>query len=103
MLFIVKATIPNDAGNEMVKSGPAMQALMDKIMGDVRPEAAYFSIADGQRTLFLVVNIEKAEEMVRLAEPLWLGIEADVDVFPAMSVSDFDKAGPIIGSIVPKY
>jgi hypothetical protein len=103
MLFIVKATIPNDAGNEMVKSGPAMKSLIDTIMGDVKPEAAYFSIADGQRTLFLIVNIDKGEEMVRLAEPLWLGIEADVDVFPCMSVADFDKAGPILGGIVPKY
>ena len=103
MLFIVKATIPNDAGNEMIKSGPAMQALMDTVMGDVKPEAAYFSIADGQRTLFLVVNVDKPEEMVRIGEPLWLGFEADVDVYPAMSVTDFDKAGPILGSIVPKY
>src|SRR5687767_10211407 len=90
MLFIVKATIPNEAGNEMVRSGPAMKALLDKVLGDVKPEAAYFSVADGQRTLFLVVNIDEAEEMVRIAEPLWLGFEADVDVYPAMSVSDFD-------------
>jgi hypothetical protein len=103
MLFIVKATIPNEAGNEMVRSGPAMQALLDKIMSDIRPEAAYFSVADGQRTLFLIVNIDAGEEMVRIAEPLWLGVEADIDIYPAMSVSDFDKAGPIIGSVVPKY
>src|SRR5213078_518751 len=102
MLFIVKATIPNDAGNEMVKSGPAMKALIDKVMGDVKPEAAYFAVAEGQRTLFLVVDIDKSEEMVRIGEPLWLGLEADVDVYPCMSVSDFDKAGPILGEIVPK-
>jgi hypothetical protein len=72
-------------------------------MSDIRPEAAYFSVADGQRTLFLIVNIDAGEEMVRIAEPLWLGVEADIDIYPAMSVSDFDKAGPIIGSVVPKY
>ena len=55
------------------------------------------------RTLFLIVNIDAGEEMVRIAEPLWLGVEADIDIYPAMSVSDFDKAGPIIGSVVPKY
>jgi hypothetical protein len=103
MLFMVKATIPNEAGNEMVRSGSAMKDLIDTIMGDVKPEAAYFSVADGQRTLFMVVNIDKGEDMVRLAEPLWLGLECDVDVYPCMSVGDFDKAGPIMGDIVPKY
>src|ERR1051325_1365634 len=103
MLFIIKATIPNDAGNEMVRSGPAMKALIDKVMGDIKPEAAYFSIADGQRTLFIVANIDAPEEMVRLAEPLWLGVEADVDIYPCMSVTDFDKAGPTLEGIVPKY
>jgi hypothetical protein len=103
MHFIVKATIPNETGNEMVRSGPAMQALLDKIMSDVKPEAAYFSIAEGQRTLFLIVQIDEAAEMVRIGEPLWLGLEADIDIYPAMSVADFDKAEPILGSIVPKY
>jgi hypothetical protein len=103
MLFMVKATIPNEAGNEMVRSGPAMKDLIERVMGDVKPEAAYFSVAEGQRTLFLVVNIDKSEEMVRIAEPLWLGLECDVDVYPCMSVTDFDKAGPILGGIVPNY
>lgn len=103
MLFIVKATIPNDAGNDMVRSGPGMKELIDKVMGDVRPESAYFAIADGQRTVFMIVNIDKPEEMVRIAEPLWLGVEADVDVYPAMSAEDFEKAGPILGGIVPNY
>jgi hypothetical protein len=100
---MVKATIPNDAGNEMIRSGPAMQELIEKVLGDVQPEAAYFSVADGQRTLFLVANIDKSEEMVRIAEPLWLGLEADVDVYPCMSVADFDKAGPILGEIAQNY
>jgi len=103
MLFIIKATIPNDAGNDMVRSGAGMKELINTIMGDVKPEAAYFAIADGQRTLFMIANIDKPEEMVRLAEPLWLGVEADVDVYPAMSAEDFEKAAPILGGIVPNY
>ncbi|HLF71549.1 MAG TPA: hypothetical protein VI759_05295 [Dehalococcoidia bacterium] len=103
MHFIVKATIPNDAGNDMLRSGPKMQELIQKVLGDVKPDAAYFSVADGQRTLFLIVDIAEGYEMVRIAEPLWLGLECDVEVYPAMNVNEFDKAGPLLGSIVSKY
>ena len=80
-----------------------MKATFEKIMGDIRPQAAYFSIADGQRTLFLIVEVNDAADMPRIAEPLWLALKADVEVYPAMDVGEFDKAGPVIGEIVSKY
>jgi hypothetical protein len=103
MHFLVKETIPNDAGNDMLRSGPKMQELIQKVLGDVKPESAYFSVADGQRTLFLIVELNEGHEMVRIGEPLWLGLQADVEVWPVMNVNEFDKAGPLIASIVPKY
>jgi Domain of unknown function (DUF3303) len=99
--FLVKATIPNDAGNNLVKGD--MDATIGKVMGDVRPEAAYFAAADGQRTIFLVVDIADAADMTRVVEPLWLALEADVETIPVMTQDDFGKAAPIIAGVVAKY
>jgi|SRR5581483_4742392 len=103
MKFIVRATIPVDAGNDMVRSGPAMQQLIDKVMGDVRPESAYFCVEAGQRTVYLIVNVEKTSELPRVAEPFWLALSCDVEFIPCMSQEDFGEAMGILGPIAAKY
>jgi hypothetical protein len=101
MHFIIRATIPVSAGNKLVRTN--LQDTMDKLLGDVRPDAVYFAIEKGQRTLYLIASAEKGAEMIRLAEPLWLSLEADVDVIPAMDAADFAEAGPTLGQLVAKY
>jgi hypothetical protein len=97
----MRATIPVLAGNEMVKGN--MEATLNKIMEDVRPKEAYFAIENGQRTIYFIVDVEKASDMPRLAEPLWLALEADVEVIPTMSASDFGEAAPGIARVVSRY
>ena len=67
MKFLVKATLPVEAGNALVRD-PNLQSRMDTVMGDIRPEAVYFTIENGQRTLYLFVNVENSEDMPRVAE-----------------------------------
>ena len=43
---------------------------MDTIMADIKPEAAYFAIDGGQRTIYFVVTVENAEDIPGIAEPL---------------------------------
>ena len=102
MRFLVKATIPLEAGNDLVRD-PEMQARMGAVLSDIKPEAAYFAVADGQRTMFLIVNIDEAADMVSVTEPLWLAFEADVEVFPVMGQDDFQRAASRIESLGEKY
>ena len=102
MKFMVKATIPVKAGNAMVRD-PNLQKRMDTVMGDIRPEAVYFTVEDGQRTLYFIVNVESAEDMPRIAEPLWLSWKANVSFLPAFTPEDMEKAMPVIAEIVKKY
>jgi hypothetical protein len=101
MLFIMRATIANGAGNKMVKGN--MEATINKIMEDVRPKEAYFTVDKGQRTIYFIVDVEKASDMPKMLEPLWLALEADVDIIPAMSASDFAAAAPGIANAVSRY
>ncbi len=51
MRFLVRATIPVEVGNAMVHD-PNMDKQMEKIMGDIKPEAVYFCLDKGQRTVY---------------------------------------------------
>jgi len=102
MLFLMKVSIPVDVGNDLVR-GPDMASRMNDVLGHVRPEAVYFAVGDGQRTLFLVVNAEDASELPRLVEPFWLAFEADIEVTPVMSQADFEKAAVHIAEAAKKF
>ena len=86
----------------MVKD-PNFQSRMDQIMGDVRPEAVYFVIEDGQRTVYFIVNAEGVADMPRIAEPLWHSWNADVTVLPAFTPDDMAEAMPVLEHIARTY
>ena len=102
MRFFLKATMPVKAGNALLRD-PEMGSKMESLMGDLKPEAAYFCIEGGQRTAYFVVNMENAEEMPRLAEPLWLSWEADVELIPIMTGEDLEKGLAVMPEILQKY
>ena len=76
---------------------------MQAVMGDLKPEAAYFTIDGGQRTAYFVVNMESATDLPRIAEPLWLSWNADVTVSPVFLPEEMEAAMPAIAEIVKKY
>jgi hypothetical protein len=41
-----------------------------------------------------VLNVPSEDKMPGLLEPLWLDLKADVYITPAMTLADFEKAGP---------
>ena len=86
----------------MVKD-PNLQNRVDTVMGDIRPEATYFTIEDGQRTLYFIVNVDNPEDMPRIAEPLWLSWKADVTFLPAFTPEDMEKAMGVVGEMAKKY
>lgn len=102
MRFLMKATLPVKAGNALVRD-PEFGQRIQEILGDIRPDAVYFAIANGQRTVYFVVNVAETHELPRVAEPLWLALHADVEFIPAMAQEDFEQAAPYIEGAVKKY
>ena len=102
MKFLVKATMPVKAGNAYVR-GSDLQSRMDTVMGDVRPEAAYFTIDNGQRTAYFVMNVEDSLDLPRIAEPLWQAWEADVTFIPVIPAEDMEKLMGMVGELTKKY
>ena len=101
MKFLLEVNIPTEIGNKGVKDGTLIKQL-NEYLSEVKPEAAYFTINKGRRTVFFILNIENAEKIPEIAEPFWLDWHADVNVMPVMNEKDFEKAGPSIQRIVDK-
>jgi hypothetical protein len=92
MKFILNVTLPTTEFNEAVKDGSAGEKL-EKIMASNAPEAVYFTTNEGQRSCTLIVNLEDASALPKLAEPWFLTFNAEVDIKLVMSPEDLAKSG----------
>ena len=92
MRCMIECWIPAETGNCAVLDG-TLPAKMKKYLESVKPEAVYFTIKDGQRTMYAVINIPSEDRMVAMMEPLWLDWDASVTCTPAMSLADLVKSG----------
>lgn len=102
MRFLVKATIPVEAGNAVVKD-PNFGKILEDILGDIKPEAVYFAVEAGQRTVYFVVSVGETHQIPAIAEPLWLSWKAHVEFIPAMNQDEFARARPAIERAARKY
>ena len=92
MRCIIEWWIPAEAGNLAILDG-TLPVKVKNWIDAVKPEAIYFTVKDGQRTIIAVVNVPSEDKMVAINEPLWLDWNASVSITPAMSLADLQKAG----------
>ena len=90
MRFLLIARVPTEAGNQMMKDPSGVKTLED-YLNKVKPEAAYFSEANGERTFYIVVDLQGAHMIPRVAEPLFK-LGARVEFHIAMVLDDLKKA-----------
>ena len=77
--------------NGWIRDGSIGQK-MESILGELQPEAAYFSTIDGTRGGYLVINMDDASEIPSKVEPLFQELGAGVQIFPVMTPEDL-RAG----------
>jgi hypothetical protein len=91
MRVLMLIQFPIEPFNAAVKNG-TVGAKMRQILDATKPEAAYFTERDGRRGGILVVNMDKASDIPRLAEPWFLTFNAEVEVRIAMTPEDLAHA-----------
>ena len=102
MRFMIKASLSTEAANATIKNG-TLPTIIQSIMEEQKPEAAYFMVDNGTRTAYVFVDIQETSEIPKMAEPWWLAFNAHVEIHPAMTAEDLGKAGPDIHAAVEKY
>ena len=102
MRMMLKVNIPVESGNQAAREGK-LGAIVEKILGDLKPEAAYFTEDNGERTGYIFFDMQNSAELPRVAEPWFLAFDARLTVRPAMSPADLQAAGPGIQAAVAAY
>ena len=92
MRFLLRATLPTDVVNEVMHDEQFM-ATIQRIMDDIKPEAAYFTLENGARTAYVVVDLPDAASMVKVCEPFYQSLSADVELMLVMGPEDLPSAG----------
>ncbi|MEM2759491.1 MAG: hypothetical protein QXU32_04775 [Nitrososphaerales archaeon] len=91
MRFLIRARMPVETGNAMVKNPKFLQEI-EEYMRNIRAEAAYFFEMGGERTMAFIADMPDAHMMPSIAEPLFQKFNAKVELHPVMLLEDLKKA-----------
>jgi hypothetical protein len=92
MRMLLEVEFPVEPFNSMVRDGTVGQKLQE-ILGEIKPEAAYFTERDGHRGGILVVDLADPSQVPQLAEPFFLVFNALVKFRVCMTPDDLGRSG----------
>lgn len=103
MRMLLRVSIPVDAGNAAVKDG-TLGSTIEKILADLKPEAAYFlADDDGHRSGSIVFDMKDTSQIPAIAEPWFLAFNAKLSLRPVMNLQDLATAGPSLTKAAQQY
>ena len=94
--------MPVEAGNAAAING-TLGSTIQKILADLKPEAAYFTEDGGERTGWVFFDMKNSSELPAVAEPWFLAFNAKVTIRPAMTPQDLADGMPGMQHAVKTY
>ncbi len=103
MRMLMRVSIPVETGNAAIKAG-TLSSTIEKILADLKPEAAYFYADDeGNRCGSVVFDMQDTSQIPAVAEPWFLAFNAKLSIRPVMSPADLAKAAPGMSAAVKQF
>ena len=91
MRMMLKVTMDTVATNRAVQDGSLMK-LIQKLQARIKPEACYYLTQCGQRTLLAFFETTESSALIaEIAEPLFIGLNARLDLAPVMNDADLQR------------
>jgi hypothetical protein len=102
MRMLLKVSIPVDTGNAAVHEGK-LGSTIARILDELKPEAAYFSEDNGERTAYIFFDMKDSSQLPAIAEPWFLAFDANLTVRPAMNLDDLKKGAAGMEAAAKNY
>lgn len=102
MRMMLKVNMSTEAANELARQGK-LSSTIQSILKDLKPEAAYFTDDDGERTGYIFFDLAESSAIPSVAEPWFLTLKARLTFRPVMNSEDLGRALPGIEAAVKKY
>jgi len=96
MRVLLKAQMDTEKANEAIRNG-TLGKLIQESMEQIKPEAAYFTTDNGQRTAYVVFDMQDSFQMPLLSEPFFLNLGAKITYTPVMNLDDVQKGLALLG------
>ena len=90
MRMMLKIKIPTESGNRALKDG-SLPKLFESLTHKLKPEASYFIAEDGLRCAMFFFDMQDVSQIPGIAEPLFSGLNAELQLVPAMNADDLRK------------
>lgn len=90
MRMLMTVNVDNEAGNRALKDG-TLPKVVGKFVETYKPEASYFTAANGSRMAYFVVDLPDVSQMPAMAEPFWLALNAKIEMTPLMNYEDLGR------------
>jgi hypothetical protein len=90
MRMMLRFSLPVEKGNQAFKDG-SLGKTLETIINKLKPEAAYFGPSEGKRCGMLFFDLAEPSQIVEVAEPLFLNLDAAVEIVPVMNADDLRK------------
>ena len=92
MRMLLTVSIPVETGNAAAKAG-TLGSTIERILADLKPEAAYFLADDnGNRSASIVFDMKDTSQIPAVAEPWFLAFNAKISLRPVMNPQDLAAA-----------
>lgn len=87
MRMLMTIQMDAEASSVAVRDG-RLSKLMESALSQLHPEAAYFTTHEGDRTAYIVFDLQEPAQMPMIAEPFFNALKAKIDWSPVMNADD---------------
>ena len=92
MRMLMHVSLPCETFNAAVKDGSVGKKI-ERILAELKPEAAYFTEREGERGAYLIVEVKNPAAIPAFAEPWFLTFNSRVEFRIVLSPADLEQSG----------
>ncbi|OFZ21315.1 MAG: hypothetical protein A2X94_07655 [Bdellovibrionales bacterium GWB1_55_8] len=90
MRTLLKISMDVEKASRAIQDG-SMQRVMNSVLDEIHPEAAYFTAEHGRRTAFIFFDLADPSQIPAIAEPFFSTLGAEIELSPVMNRDDLKK------------